>query len=180
MKKSTKGLIAAGAGIALLTGVGGTFAEWRESQDVPGGTVTAGHLDWTVATGAWNDITTGSSSPVAIATIADFRMVPGDILEYSTTITPDLVGDNLTATLTAEIAGATGTLVDDVTITAEVNDSGAATMQLTPADTTDIPVTVTVAMPFDLGGDGVAGDAGEDELLDLTSLTLDLVQNANP
>lgn len=177
MKKSTKGLIAAAAGIALLTGVGGTFAEWRESQEVPGGSVTAGHLDWTVAAGAWNDITTGT--PAAI-TIGDFRMVPGDILEYSTTVTPDLVGDNLTATLTADIASATGTLVDDVAVTAEVNDSGSATMQLTPASTTAIPVTVTVTMPFDLGGDGVAGDAGEDEVLDLTSLTLDLVQNANP
>ncbi len=64
-----------------------------------------------------------------------------------------------------------GSLADDVEVTAAVATGGTSTMQLAPANTGEaIPVTVTIAFPF-------AEEDGEAEVLDLGSLTLDLVQN---
>lgn len=172
MNKSTKGVIAAVAGVTLLTGVGGTFANWSESRTAAPGSVTAGHLTLTVAPGTWSDITT--ATPKLISDISLFRMVPGDVVEYTTTVTPDLLGDNLTATLTATLPAGSGALANDVTVVAEFDGSGTATRQITEAnDDTAIPVTVTVTMPF-------TTTVGEDEVLSLAALTVNLVQNANP
>ena len=53
MSRTTKSVVAVGAGILLLTAAGGTFAQWSETEDLDGGTVTAGHLDMTVTPGTW-------------------------------------------------------------------------------------------------------------------------------
>ncbi|WP_051204175.1 alternate-type signal peptide domain-containing protein [Nocardioides sp. CF8] len=172
MNKSTKGVIAAVAGVTLLTGVGGTFANWSENGSAAPGTVTAGHLTLTVAPGTWSDITT--ATPKTLTNISAFRMVPGDVVRYTTTVTPDLLGDNLTAKLTATLPAGTGTLADDVTVVAQFDGSATAVREITEAnDDTAIPITVTVTMPF-------TNTLGEDEVLNLSSLTVDLVQNANP
>lgn len=171
MNKSTKGVIAAAAGVTLLTGVGGTFANWSENKSAAPGTVTAGHLNLTVGAGSWNDVTTGTAKP--IADITTFKMVPGDVLKYTTIVTPDMVGNNLTATLTSTLPAEAGTLADDVTTTSVFNDSGQAIRQLNESNDTAVGITVTVTMPS-------TTTTGEDEVLNLTALTVDLVQNANP
>lgn len=171
MKKTTKGALAAGGAAALLLGVGGTFAQWSESTEIGAGEVQAGQLDWTVSSGVWTDVT--DAQPAAISNITAFRMVPGDTVQYKATVTPTLVGDNLTATLTADVASPTGELADNVQVTAAVGGGG-NDVQLSPADSGEpIPVTVTISFPF-------AATDGETESLDLSSLTLDLVQNTNP
>ena len=55
MTRTTKSVVAVGAGILLLTAAGGTFAQWSESENLDGGTVTAGHLDMQVTPGTWFD-----------------------------------------------------------------------------------------------------------------------------
>lgn len=171
MKRSAKAGAAVAVAAALLIGAEGTFAEWSESRDVGSGQLTAGRLDWTVGAGTWSDIT---STPAAIADITAFRMVPGDVVRYETTVTPVLVGNNLTATLTADVSAAAGTLSDNVTIATTVNGVSTDQLALTPADSgVAIAVAVTITFPF-------AQTAGETEQLDLSTLTLDLVQDANP
>lgn len=188
MNRTIKGTLAVTAAVALLAGAGGTFSEWRESQDVGGGELTAGQLEMAVSEVTWTDVTGGGSTVIDPAT---FRMVPGDTVRYTATITPTLEGDNLEATLVADIAGASGDLVgddgvSDVSVQATL-DGSTGPMALTAAESgVAVPVTVTISMPFDEGGDDVEGpgdgDAGdgEQETLDLTSLTLSLVQTPNP
>lgn len=56
MNKKTKGIVAGAAGAALLLGAGGTFALWTDSEQVRGGTITAGRLDVKVTDPQWFDV----------------------------------------------------------------------------------------------------------------------------
>ena len=120
-----RGAIAAGLGLALLTGVGGTFAYWSQSTNVGSGDITAGNLSLAVSGDAWYDCTANgtsaatdtTTSPVGLSgcsqiiDITAFRIVPGDKLKYVATTTPTLVGNNIKADLTATIP-ATGSGTD--------------------------------------------------------------------
>ncbi|HNM97993.1 MAG TPA: TasA family protein [Marmoricola sp.] len=44
-----RGAVAAGLGLALMTGVGGTFAYWSQSTNVGSGDITAGNLSLAVS-----------------------------------------------------------------------------------------------------------------------------------
>lgn len=178
MSRTTKSVVAVGAGLLLLTAAGGTFAQWSETQTIDGGTVTAGHLDMAVTPGIWYD-TTGAAE-TEITDMTAFRIVPGDTLEYRATIDPDLVGDNLEATLESDLSTASGELADFVTTEATLG--GAATQTLTPENTgggETFDAVVTVEMPY---GEGTVTDpdGGEDTSLDLSSMTISLVQTPNP
>ncbi|WP_435199157.1 alternate-type signal peptide domain-containing protein [Janibacter sp. GS2] len=173
MSRTTKSVAAVGAGILLLTAAGGTFAQWSESETVDGGTITAGHLDMTVSAGTWHD-----ANADAVIDPATFTIVPGDVLEYRATITPDLVGDNLEAELESDLSTATGDLADFVETSATLG--GAASQTLTPADNgTSYDAVVRVEMPY---GAGTVTDpnGGEDLTLDLSTLEISLVQTTNP
>lgn len=179
MSRTTKSVVAVGAGVLLLSAAGGTFAQWSETRNLDGGTVTAGHLDMTVTPGTWYDTkgteATGDDTELATST---FRIVPGDTIEYRTTITPDLVGDNLEAELESDLATASGELADFVTTTATLN--GAPTQTLTPANNGEsFEAVVRVEMPY--GEDAVTNpDGGEDTSLDLSTMKISLVQTPNP
>lgn len=56
MNKKTQGIVAGAAGAALLLGAGGTFALWTDSEQVRGGTITAGRLDVKVMEPQWFDV----------------------------------------------------------------------------------------------------------------------------
>lgn len=179
MSRTTKSVVAVGAGVLLLTAAGGTFAQWSETRNLDGGTVTAGHLDMTVSPGAWFDTkgTEARGDDTALA-VTTFRMVPGDTIEYRTTITPDLVGDNLEAELESDLATASGELADFVTTTAALN--GAPTQTLTPANNGEsFEAVVRVEMPYGEGTVTVP-DGGEDTSLDLSTMEISLVQTPNP
>lgn len=179
LSRTTKSVVAVGAGILLLTAAGGTFAQWSESENLDGGTVTAGHLDMTVTPGTWFDTngteTTEDDTELDAST---FRIVPGDTIEYRATITPDLVGDNLEAELESDLTTATGDLADFVTTEATLD--GAPTQTLTPENSGEsFEAVVRVEMPY---GEGAVTnpDGGEDTSLDLSSMEISLVQSQNP
>lgn len=179
MSRTTKSVVAVGAGILLLTAAGGTFAQWSESETLDGGTVTAGHLDMEVTSGTWYDTKgTDTTTDDTELDASTFRIVPGDTIEYRATITPDLVGDNLEAELESDLATATGDLADFVTTEATLD--GAPTQTLTPDDSGEsFDAVVRVEMPY---GEGTVTDpdGGEDTSLDLSSMKISLVQSPNP
>lgn len=175
---TTKSVAAVGAGIVLLTAAGGTFAQWKDSGSVAGGTVTAGHLDMTVSPGTWWD-TTGTTE-TQIADVSAFRMVPGDTIEYRANIDPDLVGDNLEATLDVTLPTESGALADFVDTDATID--GGTSQTLTPANTgggETFDALVTISMPYG-ETERTAPDGGEDLSLALSSMEISLVQTPNP
>ena len=94
MNKMAKGALAIGVGAALLLGGGGTLATWNAAQASNAGTIAAGELKMTAATGTWaSNLTAG---PIRVA---DYKMVPGEKLTYSQDLTVTLVGDRITANL---------------------------------------------------------------------------------
>lgn len=93
---ATKALVAAGLGVVLLAGAGGTFALWNAEETTATGEITDGQLALSVAEGTWAN----GETPIDLTT---FRMVPGDTVTFSTTVEPTIVGDNLKATLTGSL-----------------------------------------------------------------------------
>lgn len=111
--RRAKGLIAIGAGAALLIG-GSTFALWTAQSDIAAGTITAGNLDVAVAAGTWSDVSTEHETAVAIPALADFRLVPGDIIEGEFPVDVAALGDNLVADLTVGFTSPSGALLADL------------------------------------------------------------------
>ena len=119
------GVIAIGAGAALLLG-GSTFALWSANANVAGGTVTAGNLEVSVADGSWNDVSAEHTTPVAIPALADFRIIPGDVLEGTFPVDVAALGDNFAADLTVGFTSPSGALLADlegVTVTYAILDA---------------------------------------------------------
>lgn len=170
--------VAVAAGIALLAGAGGTFARWFDSQTVSTGEITSGELTLSEATGiTWTEATLGE---LTLEELAAYRMVPGDEVTYSATVTPTIVGDNLVASLTADLPTATGGLAEWVVVEASVVGGGT---DLTEEESGDpVEVQVVVSLPFSVGGEPGAGNGtdGQDAVLDLSDLTMSLVQNDRP
>jgi alternate signal-mediated exported protein len=104
MRKTTKGAIAVGAGVALLLGGAGTLAAWNVSQNIAAtGNVNTGNLNLTTTTPgtwAWGDVATCSIPGTAIADITTVKIVPGDCVIYSQDIVVTATGDNLKAEAT--------------------------------------------------------------------------------
>ena len=97
MRKTTKGAIAVGAGVALLLGGAGTLAYWTDTNDVDSNTtVTAGNLDLApvAATAAWTWKTGGQTFVPATS-----RIVPGDVVVFTQRYTVTAQGDRLKAQL---------------------------------------------------------------------------------
>lgn len=155
---ATKALVAAGLGVVLLAGAGGTFALWSAEESVGTGTITDGELSLEVSDGSW----TGSDGE-PITDISNYRMVPGDALRFQADVTPTIVGDNLQATLEGSFAGGgehwdvTTTLPDGDLLTAA--DSGVAH-----------GVVVTVSL------DEESGNSSQNQSVDLGEITLTLQQ----
>lgn len=123
--RRTKGIIAIGAGAALLVG-GSTFALWTAQSDIAAGSVTAGNLEVAVADGVWNDVSAEHATPLAIPALADFRIIPGDVIEGSFPVDVAALGDNLLADLTVGFTSPSGELLADlegVTVTYSILDA---------------------------------------------------------
>ena len=101
MKKTVKGILATGAGLALLIGGTGTLAFWTDSKPITGGAINSGHLRLvTDATntgcGVWK-LDSGESAPVSY-TVGD-PIVPGDVLTRECAYTVQATGNHLRATV---------------------------------------------------------------------------------
>ncbi len=168
MNKTTKGALAAVAAALLLVGGAGTLAYWSETENVAAGEVTAGHMNLVPgAAGVWTEA--GGTAPITAST---FRMVPGDTLVFTRSFTIEALGDNLLADVTATGLPADGVLTTDLSFTI----NGVAGTQITDEnDSQKIDVVVTVDFPST-----VTGDAGEDVVVDLSGVAINLQQVPQP
>lgn len=179
MNKLLKGAIAGTAGIALLLGGAGTFALWNSTANVDGGTIVAGNLAVVPSTtvGTW------TVNGTAID-IADYRIVPGDVLVYTKAMSITATGDNLEATLSIDAASVSATSTSDdadVALAAYVTESAALTATgpgitggpdsytVTAGEagvSQDVSVAVTISFPntADLQNDAMLGSVNLDAL----------------
>jgi len=98
MNKLVKGSIAIAVGATLLAGGASTFAIWNDSTPLTGQAIVAGDLKVvpSATAGVW---AVGTTTPVTITDIANYRIVPGDTLTYKKDVTVTAIGQNLVATL---------------------------------------------------------------------------------
>ena len=183
-KKPNRALKAAAAG-ALLAGLGTTFAKWYEELPIGDSSMQSGHLNLNVADAKWVDANNGDT----VINEKTFRMVPGDKLRYTANVTPDLVGDNLVATLRVNTSETiSGDLQDIVTVKTTVGDGTETDRTVTPDDNnTTIPVSVELEFPLTKDGNPPQDDKsnwwkdeGEDGTVNLASTKVELIQNNNP
>lgn len=197
MNKATKGAIAAGAAAVLLLGGLGSLAVWNDSETLGGGTITSGDLSLELVpnTAAWvdasDDVNGGVDLP--IADIANFRVVPGDVVAYTAQFDIKAEGNNLTANLTADTANVTaGTDSDELlaAITTSVSatsptlgalpttGTGAAVITAPNTAAEDQRITVRVEFAFDVttGDAPGSGDDAQNQNINLSNFTLDLTQ----
>jgi alternate signal-mediated exported protein len=166
MNKKTTGLVAGAAGAALLVS-GATFALWSDSEEVAGGTITAGNLDVAlIGAPAWQDVSAGRAGhDIDLAT---FKIVPGDTIQGHFGIAAALEGDNLVAELGLAFDGPSGELLaaeHGVTVTYSLVDAEnetvgtvsrvpageAATVHFASADNSDNTDPALVTLPATIG-----------------------------
>lgn len=112
MKNSTliKGTAAIAVGAALLLGGGGTLANWNAEATAAPGTIVAGDLNVTAATGVWTD------RNGATINVNTYKVVPGDKLTYTQALTVTLVGDKMAANVVLANVPANTFTADNVVI----------------------------------------------------------------
>ena len=166
MNKLVKGSIAGAAGIALLLGGAGTFALWNSTATLSARTITAGNLALVAnPNGVWKSGTT-------VIDPVNYRIIPGQTLEFTQTLTVTAVGDGLKADLTYSGLTGSGGLDTLVTKTLAVTSPTAtvdgSTLKFTPGTHT-VNVKVTVVFPS-------TETAGQNQALNLSALTFTLAQ----
>jgi alternate signal-mediated exported protein len=180
MNKRAKGAIAAGGATVLLLGGLGSLAYWSDSEVTGGENIASGELSLTSPTdAAWFDMTGELEEP--IATIADFEIVPGDVIEYRASVEVNASGDNLEAELTADGAGVTtGTDLADRLLVDFSAAVGVVPLPVTDGDvytvtsaddgdTIDVVVTITFDSETPL-------EEAQNESVSLENFTIDLQQ----
>ncbi|TFD65088.1 alternate-type signal peptide domain-containing protein [Cryobacterium sp. Hb1] len=115
MKRILTGSIAGATGIALLLGGAGTFALWNSSAAIAGAPLTAGTL--TVET---EDVVFWTDQYGAEINMTDYKIVPGDVLTYTSFLDVTARGDNLHARLA----------IDHGSISSENSDASKALQKL--------------------------------------------------
>lgn len=147
MNKLVKGSIAGAAGIALLLGGAGTFALWNDSQVVSSSTVQTGTLSIAQPTApVWTD---RSANAIGGTTFdpATQKIVPGDTVRLTQTVTVTGEGKNLKARLSlADLAAAI---------------PAALSTPITVGGDTFVPVTVALATTPATGAAAMTAVAGQ-------------------
>ncbi|GAA1480104.1 hypothetical protein GCM10009624_05440 [Gordonia sinesedis] len=175
MQKKTKGAIAAGGAVLLLAGGAGSLAYWSDSENIAGGSVTAGELSLEPGPAdGWYDVST-NPGPGALGTKIDpatFRIVPGDKLEYRSAVIVKAKGQNLRATLTSDKSAVTGDpeLASKITTTMTTTGGGP---QITEADAGKT-IKVVVTMTFD---PTTPDQVAQNKAVNLSALKITLSQN---
>jgi alternate signal-mediated exported protein len=193
MRKTTKGALAVGAGVALLLGGAGTLASWKIDTPVAqGASVSSGTLSVVPKTGAtglpvwaWNTGAAGFDATTS-------RLVPGDAVKRTQVFTVTARGDHLKftgdlnlapalsgdAALVAAVSAAT-TLAATAPAGATITGSGTNQLTVTPgtgaADVTfDVTVTSVVTWAPGTAGSDAAGTMGKS--VSLAGANLNLTQ----
>jgi alternate signal-mediated exported protein len=175
MKNEVKGAVAAGAGVLLLLGGGGTFAVWTDSQTISGGAINAGHMNLVTDTtntgcGPWQ-LDAGESVPTTY-TVGN-PLVPGDVLSRQCRFTIQAVGNHLRAGLgitAANFAGGDfgGKLVADVS---DIKVGGTAATTFTD-DNNGQTLAANVTVTFNSN----SGNVTQNLATTLSTLTLTATQ----
>lgn len=176
MNKLIKGAIAGSAGLALLLSGAGTFAVWTSKVTAAPEVISAGKLTLAIddAPGTWENITSGVGTVIDPAT---FRIVPGNTLTYTRTLTINAVGDDLVADLTYDMGSIDGGItglssVLTMTPTANATADGNTVKVLTEGTVT-VDAVLTLTMPDTVkGGQNLSADLGD--------ITFTLTQVAPP
>jgi len=161
-KSAVKGTVAAAAGVAVLLGGMGTFALWNQSGSIGTTGTGTGHLTATFGDEVdWKDVTPGGDGTQAVDPDT-FKMVPGDVLEGTTTVVYDVEGENIV--VKPELQNASGVSMTD-TLT-YLSDS-ALTVKTTLVNEEDTTVdtlkdgdngTLTAKVTIKYDQSGVNGD----------------------
>ncbi len=131
MSRNTRAALAITAALALLAGSGASFARWYDEKALSDANVTTGVLsiEQTPGSESWL-INTPDSDDTADATVpfdpANDKIVPGDVVTYSTTFTLHLEGKNLRASA-ALLPEGLDTSVDGLSVSSEF-DCGSANL----------------------------------------------------
>lgn len=175
MNKMSKGLVVGAAGLVLLVSGAGSLAVWNGSASVDAGGISSGTMNISAADGDWSDDTT--------------LWVPGDTATYTTELSIELAGDNLTAQLEIDPDSITGDpeLLGALDVQLAVGAVSGGTLTPVPGQpnkytvtsstplvetTLTVPVTVTVDFPED----SVTGLDAQNQSVDLGGLAFALTQ----
>lgn len=172
MRKTTKGALAAGTAVVLLTGGAGTLAYWSDSTDGGSGTINSGKLtlDGSAENGAWTHNGQSVADPQAVVA------VPGDTFAYAGSYTIEATGTDLRARLDVTEGTATGGLVNVLAVTPEFQIDGvelAAPQVITSGDAGNV---VSVAIEIDFPFGSTADNTSQGQALDLTDYQVTLTQ----
>lgn len=187
MNKLTKATIAGAAGIALLLGGAGSFALWSSSDTVDAGVIHSGVLTLNAPNdGSWSNVTPGHAATDITADVqaGTFKMVPGDVLQYTQDLNVTASGNDLTGTLTIDPSSigaySLGLLVQPtVAVNTSVGDAVVTTtnnplvVKVTPGATaaSTLQVVATLTLP------DLTGTTGQNTTLDLSHLKFVLSQD---
>ena len=116
MNKMAKGALAIGVGAALLLGGGGTLAVWNQTQSANAGQIAAGDLELTPQAGVWTNAYGTVVDLDPNNTVADYKVVPGDVLTYTQTMNVKLVGDLMKAKLSIQNVPTNTFVAQNVTV----------------------------------------------------------------
>ncbi len=116
MNKMAKGALAIGIGSALLLGGGGTLAVWNQTQSANAGQIAAGDLELTTQPGVWKNAYGTVVDLDPTNAVADYKVVPGDVLTYSQTMDVKLVGDLMKAKLSIQNVPSSNFVDQNVTV----------------------------------------------------------------
>lgn len=175
MNRSSKVTVAGGLAVALIAGGATTFARWYSEENVAVANVQTGELSFTTGTDKW-EINTLEGASFTNFNPETGNIVPGDIVRYTTEIIPTLVGENLEATLTADLdtAGINNFIVD---VTLEGPD-GTDTEVLTEDNHEQaFTAEVMITFPVNKADGSMWNDELFNETIDLNDLKLTLEQN---
>jgi alternate signal-mediated exported protein len=189
MNKSTKGVLAAAAGAALLLGGAGSLAYWNASATVNGGAITTGSL--TLGAGSCGANWVYANGSAAGNTVT--KVVPGDSITKTCTFSVGASGDHLSATLgapttTTYTKNPTTPTSDSLNVatTYTIDRTPVATLvngdKLTSADSgRTLTAKFVVTMPY--GTAAVNANDTQNLTVTLNALTVSLTQDtlaANP
>lgn len=163
MKKTTKGLAAAGAAAVLLLGGAGSLAYWTDDAPVTGGTLTAGSIELGAVTCAgWKHVEDDSAVTL---------IVPGDEVYNLCTTTLTLTGDHIGATVEIDAASLpTGPLADELDASVALEDENGAPVAAV-TETSDVTARISVTFGY-----AAATNGSQLGTATLDALTLDAVQ----
>lgn len=162
MNKVTKGALAIGLGVALLVGGGGTLAVWNADAAAHAGIITTGDLKITATDGIWKN---ALNEKVTLDGDDAYRVVPGDRLTFTQTVTVKLEGKNMKAKLTTRQPSNTNQSLNVSAVTLTKEGVPFTDTELDPSDSGEYIATATVDFPG-----GTTGRTGVETTADLSAV----------